>query len=184
MSRPFTGRGIRAFYAEIDAHEAQKRRRASQDGLGERESIGERPHVAGGLLAYERLPRAQATELVTAATLEQNDRRQRQAEVSKAEIDLVAGLLYIGAHDFELQAAIGAYDIDVYFPAERLAVEVDGAEFHESARDRTRDRILLRRYGIATARLPAREVWRDPVVAAQRVAAAVGQRRAAIQGAP
>ena len=52
---------------------------------------------------------------------------------------------------------IGPYEIDAYFPAERVAVEVDGWPFHNSRdafeHDRLRDAYLLAEYGIVTVRI-------------------------------
>ena len=64
---------------------------------------------------------------------------------------------------FRRQHPAGAYVLDFYCPAARLAVEVDG-EVHERGdrpeRDARRDAFLAG-HGVAVLRIPAREVLRD-----------------------
>ena len=64
---------------------------------------------------------------------------------------------------FRRQHPAGAYVLDFYCPAARLAVEVDG-EIHERGdrpdRDARRDAFLAE-HGVAVLRIPARDVLRD-----------------------
>jgi len=64
---------------------------------------------------------------------------------------------------FRRQHPAGAYVLDFYCPAARLAVEVDG-EVHERGdrpeRDARRDAFLAE-HGVAVLRIPASEVLRD-----------------------
>ncbi|MBN3538294.1 DUF559 domain-containing protein [Sphingomonas pseudosanguinis] len=64
---------------------------------------------------------------------------------------------------FRRQHPAGAYVLDFYCPAARLAVEVDG-EVHGRAdrpeRDARRDAFLAE-HGVAVVRIPARDVLRD-----------------------
>ncbi len=56
----------------------------------------------------------------------------------------------------ELNAPVHGYEVDVYFPAHRLAIELDGWHFHRGPRsfrtDRVRDTVL-KDHGIDTVRL-------------------------------
>ncbi|MET3438337.1 very-short-patch-repair endonuclease [Sphingomonas sp. 1185] len=64
---------------------------------------------------------------------------------------------------FRRQHPAGAYVLDFYCPAARLAVEVDG-EAHERGdrpeRDARRD-VFLSEHGVAVLRIAARDVLRD-----------------------
>nr|WP_157013574.1 DUF559 domain-containing protein [Sphingomonas parapaucimobilis] len=64
---------------------------------------------------------------------------------------------------FRRQHPAGAYVLDFYCPAARLAVEVDG-EVHECGdrpeRDARRDAVLAE-HGVAVLRIPARDVLRN-----------------------
>lgn len=55
--------------------------------------------------------------------------------------------------------------MDAYWPAQRLAVELDGSTYHQTRRafeaDRERDVALLKA-GVRTARITTRRVRREP----------------------
>ena len=72
---------------------------------------------------------------------------------------------------FRRQHAMGPYILDFYCSAARLAVEVDGAtHWNDDAmeRDTARDRWLACQ-GVTVMRLPAAEIYRDVVGAADAV---------------
>ncbi len=76
---------------------------------------------------------------------------------------------------FEPQYPVGYYRLDSYLPAYKLAIEVDGCDWHgcllcgldsdwdreRRARDTNRDRRLLAVYGIATVRLAGHDMTYD-----------------------
>lgn len=136
-----------------------------------------------GAVSIESLPRDNASELVAAANRERTIRRALEipSPVSEAEIDLVAGLLFYGAKGFTLQHPLGRYDVDIYWPQERLAIEVDGAAYHDPERDRRRDLVLEHDHDVHTHRVAAERVWLDPLWAARQVAQARGERRASLK---
>jgi very-short-patch-repair endonuclease len=78
------------------------------------------------------------------------------------EIALMAGFLYYKLRPTP-QAPFGPFDVDFLFPDELLAVEVDGREWHDPQRDRTRDEILARQYGLTVHRITGRQVFQDPL---------------------
>ncbi|MFK3965699.1 hypothetical protein ACI2KT_19050 [Ensifer adhaerens] len=62
------------------------------------------------------------------------------------------------------QVEVGPYRVDfmVVFPSgRRFAVECDGEEFHDEARDAERDRNLLDFFGIQTIRATGSQIWRN-----------------------
>ncbi|MGO9972889.1 MAG: type IV toxin-antitoxin system AbiEi family antitoxin domain-containing protein [Solirubrobacteraceae bacterium] len=65
-----------------------------------------------------------------------------------------------------LNTAIGGYEVDAYFPDERLIVELDGYEVHKTRHtfesDRARDAELLASHGIPTIRLTYRRMTQRP----------------------
>lgn len=70
--------------------------------------------------------------------------------------------------------------LDIYFPDERLAVEIDGWVAHRSRASFEDDAVRdsdLRTIGIATARFTVRKVRRDPRFFVTRVHAELAQRR-------
>lgn len=133
-----------------------------------------------GAVAWARLPFDEARELVAAATQKRVERRglDRPPYISKSEVWLVAGLLYYQCDTFQLQHPVGPWDLDVYFPADNVCVEVDGDILHNRARDRRRDRDLAQR-GIRTVRLNGRHVTSDPLWAARKAALAIAEKRRA-----
>jgi hypothetical protein len=58
---------------------------------------------------------------------------------------------------YELNVHVCGYRVDVYFPRERLIVEIDGFEVHRTRqafeRDREQDAVILEREGIPTVRV-------------------------------
>lgn len=85
-----------------------------------------------------------------------------------------------GRWSFEPQVPVGPYRVDVLLSdpvnGRRLAVELDGAEFHSSEKQRAydaqRDLHLWEKHGIETFRITGAEVWRDPGTAAAEAARA------------
>jgi len=84
-----------------------------------------------------------------------------------------------GLPQYKINADVAGHEVDVYFPAQRLAIELDGLEYHdgryrfESDRDRDADLLAV---GIPTVRItrerlslkPAREAARLHAILAQR----------------
>ncbi len=75
---------------------------------------------------------------------------------------------------FRRQVPIGGrYVADFFAPERRLVVEIDGASHAgRSAADARRDRVL-HRLGLRVLRLPASLVMRQPLVAVERIRAAL-----------
>jgi very-short-patch-repair endonuclease len=72
------------------------------------------------------------------------------------------------------------YEVDFHWPVERLVVEVDGFRFHSSRRAFERDRLKdarLRDHDVETLRVTWRQLDREPIAVAARLARAL-QRRA------
>ena len=74
---------------------------------------------------------------------------------------------------FRRQHSVGRYILDFYCPAEGLAVELDGAVHDDPARhaydtDRTR---FLAEHGVRVVRIANEEVFRQPDVVLDRIAA-------------
>jgi very-short-patch-repair endonuclease len=93
---------------------------------------------------------------------------------------------------FRRQHPMGAYVLDFYCDAAKLAVEVDGSQHtlgDNPARDAERDAWFAAR-GIETLRIPAPEVLADPhgllalilAVGRERLARAAGHRPARLRG--
>lgn len=73
---------------------------------------------------------------------------------------------------FREQYPIGPYRADFYLPAHRLVIEADGAAWHSSPRQRSRDArrdVFMRARGLRIARLTGREICRDADAAVARV---------------
>lgn len=72
------------------------------------------------------------------------------------------------------------YEIDVFYPRERLIVEVDGYEFHSDRdsfeRDRKRDVVMLAA-GVATVRITKDRMKHEPEAEARRLLAILAARR-------
>lgn len=108
-----------------------------------------------------------AAERTRDANLQRAERRgltpeQVVEQFSRPEIDLMKEFMARGLEPLQ-QYPVGPWDADFYFPEYRVAVEVDGAQHFEReqwARDRRRDRVFWKRYGIRTLRVPARFIDR------------------------
>lgn len=91
----------------------------------------------------------------------------------------VRGKLRSKEMELAMQVPIGRYRADFVVDG-WLVVEIDGAAYHSSkeavARDRERDRYMTG-LGMTVLRIPARTVFRTPVVAVRRVRSALGQGR-------
>lgn len=75
------------------------------------------------------------------------------------------------------QHPVWPYTLDFYYPDEKLCVEVDGAAYHDSDRDRRRDRTLRLDHGISTRRFTGKEVYRDAAWCARQVRWRLGELR-------
>ena len=88
------------------------------------------------------------------------ERRGCPSPVSVAEVQLLVALDAVGLFP-DLQAPVGRYDLDFFFPDICLCIEVDGQQhLDELTRDVIRDRVL-REQGIDTLRIWARDVFAD-----------------------
>ena len=80
----------------------------------------------------------------------------------------------------DYNARLGRYEADVYYPRERLVVELDGYEFHRTRlafeHDRERDAHMLGA-GIATVRITKRRIDSAPAKEAARLRAILEARR-------
>jgi len=90
--------------------------------------------------------------------------RRLRRQLSPAEVKLWCELrARPGGLKFRKQHPAGPYVLDFYCAAVRLVVEVDGA-FHDRGGAPTRDAerdAWLARFGVATLRVPAAELYRD-----------------------
>jgi very-short-patch-repair endonuclease len=71
---------------------------------------------------------------------------------------------------------VGPYELDVYWRAERLAIEVDGYAYHSSRRAFERDRARdadLQAAGVRVIRVTWRQLAEEPEAVVARLAAAL-----------
>jgi len=71
------------------------------------------------------------------------------------------------------------FEIDIYFPARRFALELDGGAFHGDPAQQAIDRqkqLCLESRGLEVERLPYRQFERDPVGEVDRIARKLGYR--------
>jgi very-short-patch-repair endonuclease len=94
--------------------------------------------------------------------MEQAERHEREeVGFSIAEVQLAEALMHRKVY-FEQQYRVGPYDLDFYFPDDRLCVEVDGSQhLQQQAHDRRRD-AYLRERGISTLRITAKATLSRP----------------------
>jgi hypothetical protein len=82
----------------------------------------------------------------------------------------------------QINTTMGGHEVDAYFEAERLVVELDGWDFHSDRRafedDRERDAAMLA-LGIATIRITWERLHENPEREAERLLAILEMRRAA-----
>jgi hypothetical protein len=108
------------------------------------------------------------------ATTTQNPTR------SGFEDDFVPFCARFGLPIPRLNTIVHGYEVDAYFEAERLIVELDGWDFHNDRQafedDRERDAAMLF-YGIATIRITKRRLEADPEREAARLHAILAARR-------
>jgi very-short-patch-repair endonuclease len=95
------------------------------------------------------------------------DEHGRGPSLTRSELE-EAFLALVRASDLprpRLNARVAGFEVDAYWPAQRLAVELDGAAYHHTPRafegDRRRD-IALLKAGVRTARVTRRRLGRDP----------------------
>ena len=102
-----------------------------------------------------------------------------EAMVSVCRLTPHKGRLRSPEMSMEMQVPIGRYRADFVVDG-WLVVEIDGAAYHSSpqavARDRERDRYMAD-IGLTVLRIPAKTVFRTPVVAVRRVRSALGAGR-------
>jgi very-short-patch-repair endonuclease len=83
--------------------------------------------------------------------------------------------------DARTNVKVGGHEVDAYFEAERLIVELDGWDYHSSRdsfeRERNRDADELA-LGLATVRITTERLRRDPAGEAARLHKILRQRRA------
>ncbi|UIP05634.1 DUF559 domain-containing protein [Erythrobacter sp. SDW2] len=110
----------------------------------------------------------------------------------RSKMTLPEGKLWIelrkrpGGYEFRRQHPAGQFVLDFYCAAARLSVEVDGMA-HDGAKAVSRDQrrsAWLRERGIATTRIPAREIVRDIETVVTRLVEICDCRRAPMGGSP
>lgn len=117
-----------------------------------------------GEVTWDMLPYEQAQKDVARANLDRTRRRHlsEPSPISEPEIVLLAALRFYGEHPL-LQHPVGPYDLDFLIADYQAAIEVDGCDFHDPISDARRDRRVLETAGIRTYRVPARDVFKDPL---------------------
>ena len=97
-----------------------------------------------------------------------SDNAYKNARRMRRDLSLPEKLLWVrlrgGEIRFRRQHPVGAYVLDVYCPARKLAIEVVGAAHDFGDRPQRDDRRVewLRGQGIDLLRIPATEVLNDP----------------------
>jgi len=74
---------------------------------------------------------------------------------------------------------VGSYEVDAFWPAQRLVVEVDGYAFHSGRAAFERDRLRdadLQSTGLQVMRVTWRQLVRQPEVVVARLGAALSRR--------
>jgi very-short-patch-repair endonuclease len=100
--------------------------------------------------------------------LSATDKTYKKARKLRRDLSLPEKLLWVrlrGAEvRFRRQHPTGHYVLDFYCPAAKLAIEVDGAAHNFGDRPQRDERRTewLNHQGIEVARIPARDVLRDP----------------------
>ena len=96
-----------------------------------------------------------------------SDRAYKKARQLRRNLSLPEKLLWVRLRGSDVrirrQHPIGAYILDFYCPAAKLAIEIDGAAHdfgNRPQRDDTRTE-WLKAQGIAVLRIPAKDVLRD-----------------------
>jgi very-short-patch-repair endonuclease len=114
-----------------------------------------------------------------AAKLRRARERQREGEtVTRSELEerFLELVRAAGLPQPRVNARLHGYEVDFHWPAERLVVEVDGADVHATRRavhrDRERD-LVLREAGLSVMRLTWRHVTAERGRTAARLAAAL-----------
>ena len=82
----------------------------------------------------------------------------------------------------EVNTSYGPFELDFFWPAQRLAVETDGYEFHSSRRDLERDHqrdLELQAAGVMIVRFSWRQVRDEPELVIAQLAGLLAMRRAA-----
>lgn len=103
------------------------------------------------------------------AVLDLDDPRRTRSEAEER----LLGLVHRAGIDLPMvNARVAGYEVDFYWPAERLAVEVDGFAFHTShrafERDRRRDAELAT-LGVRVVRVTWRQITEEPEAVARRL---------------
>ncbi len=101
---------------------------------------------------------------------------------SWAEERLLALIRAAGLPEPLINTRVAGYEVDFYWPRARVAVEVDGFQFHSTRprleRDRRKDEDL-REAGIATLRVTCRQLERSGIAVAVRIGQAIARADAA-----
>jgi very-short-patch-repair endonuclease len=99
---------------------------------------------------------------------------------SRAERLLLDALRRSGVPRPAVNAFVAGLEVDAYWERERLAVEVDGWEFHRSRTAFERDPVRqeqLKLAGIDSIRVTARRLEREPRTVAERISTLLQRRR-------
>ncbi|TVP56552.1 MAG: DUF559 domain-containing protein [Gemmatimonadales bacterium] len=140
---------------------AHRKRRLSLDGL--RARIEAAPGRAGTRILREML------EIERGPSFTRSEAEQQLTELIRRA----------GIPAPEPNVWVEGYELDLFWRRERLAVEVDGYEFHRGRSpfegDRARDSVLAAR-GIQVARFTARRIAEDPLVVIAELGQVLGRR--------
>jgi very-short-patch-repair endonuclease len=108
------------------------------------------------------------------------ERGPTRSELEEMYLELVAGY---GLPEPLVNEMAGGYEADVYYSAERVIVQLDGWETHQTRErfesDREHDADRVDRLGIETIRITDRQMQRRPAKAAGRVHRILDRRRRA-----
>lgn len=107
------------------------------------------------------------------AVLDLDDRRQTRSEAEESFLGLVRGG---GIRLPMVNTRVAGYEVDFYWPAARLAVEVDGFAFHTSPRAFERDRrrdAELATLGVRVVRVTWRQITEEPEAVVRRLKGAL-----------
>lgn len=82
---------------------------------------------------------------------------------AEAKFLKVMGWWFFIQHDVRREYKLRGYCVDFAIPAKRVAIEVDGKNYHGGARDIIKD-MALKEAGWYVYRIKAADLWREPKV--------------------
>lgn len=101
-------------------------------------------------------------------------REDEELMLSPAEMQLAIDLRRENVFGWRQQEPLGPYSADFWFPFAKVAVEVDGREFHDRERDRHRDEVMRDEFGVCSVlRIAARRIMRRDTTVIDEIRAEV-----------